>query len=1013
MLTTFRKYQLAGVFSTCLILGSSVLADPTSPPQTKGGAEEERDSVERDYTEELPRIPSTEPDQALKTFDVEPGFHVELAASEPLVADPVAFEFDENGRLFVAEMRGYSEDGEKNLGQIRLLEDTDNDGRMDKSTVYADKLSWPTAVTCYDGGVFVGAAPDIYYLKDTNGDGKADVRRVVFTGFSRANVQGLLNSFRWGLDNRIHVAVSTSGAKLKATSEPDAEPLVLRGRDFSFNPRTLAFTTTSGGGQHGMSFNRWGDKFVCSNSNHIQQIVIEDRYLARNPHVQFPAVRRVAAADGPAADVFRASPVEPWRVVRTRLRAKKLVPGVVEGGGKPAGYFTGATGTTIYTGDAWPEEFHGNAFVGDAGGNLVHRKTIEANGILYLADRATPGREFVASKDIWFRPVQFGNGPDGNLYIADMCREVIEHPRSLPPTIKKHLDLTSGRGRGRIFRVVHNNAQRTDPVPAKLSEATTAELVKLLDHPNGWHRRTASRLLFERQDRQAIPLLEALSRTAKHPEGRMHALYALAGLDALRGEVIVGCLADPHPRVREHAIRLSEGLLASSPNVVEAILKMTGDLDERVRIQLAWTLGETNDPRRLQAIEDLVRSDFVDPYFLAAIYSSLGQDGEKIFHTLYSDDAFCRSRIGQSFFSELARQIGIWGSEDAFAVIANDLVAPDADNGKFAAQLLVRTLREAGGRAAALRRRFAKTTAGQTEKMLASFLQEAASTAVNDEAVPAARVQAIRSLMMEPYERAQSVLEELLEPQQPQAVQLAALTTLSKFSAPDVSKLILSAWRGLSPTVRREASAAILSRNAWAKSLIEAIEEGQLQANDIDVATGQRLMKHKDAEIRKLAEQLLTNRSNSQRAETLAAYQGVLDLQGNPERGREVFRKRCSICHRRENFGHEIGPDLATVINRGPEAMLISILDPNREVNPKYLQYIAITSDGRSVAGVITADTAAGITLSRDEGKSETIARADIEELQSTGVTLMPEGLEKEIDQQMMANLIAYLRSGK
>ena len=1012
MFTTFRKYQLTCVFSSCLMLGSPALAVPTSQPAAT--AKEVRDSVEHDYANELPRIPPTLPDQALATFEVEPGFRIELVAAEPLVADPVAFDFDENGRLFVVEMRGYSEDGDKNMGQIRLLEDTDNNGQLDKSTVYADHLSWPTAVLYYDGGVFVGAAPDIYYLKDTNGDGQADLRRVVFTGFGRSNVQGLLNSFRWGLDNRIHVAVSTSGAALKPASDPDAKPLVLHGRDFSFNPRTLAFTPTSGGGQHGMSFNRWGDKFVCSNSNHIQQILIEDRYLARNPYVRLPAVRRGIAADGPAADVFRISPVEPWRIVRTRLRAKKIVPGGLEGGGKPAGYFTGATGITIYTGDVWPKAFHGNAFVGDVGGNLVHRKTLEqAEGPLYIARRATPGREFVASRDIWFRPVQFGNGPDGNFYIADMYREVIEHPESLPPVIKKHLDLTSGRGRGRIYRVLHDDARRTQPAPTQLAKATSAELVALLDHPNGWHRRTASRLLYERQDQLAIPLLVALSHAASHPEGRIQALYALAGMNALRGDVVVASLADPHPRVREHAIRLSEGLLTSSPRVVDALLEMTGDADDRVRIQLAWTLGATDDPRRLKAIEALVRRDPSGPYFLAAVYGSLSRDAEKAFHDFYQDDAFRGSRLGRRFLAELARQIGIRGNAAELAVVAKDLTSTDKDNQKLAVQLLLQMLQEAGSRAAKLRKQLATASVGKTEKMLASLLQQAADTAVNDGAAPAARAQAVQSLTMESYEQAEPILAELLEPQQPQAVQLAAIEALSKFNASGVPELLLSAWKGFSPAVRREASVATLSRGAWAKALVEAIRAGRLQANEIDAATSQRLTTHKDADIRDLAQQLLVVRTNGQRAKVVAAYLGALDLLGHPDRGREIFRKHCSVCHRRDNFGHEIGPDLATVINRGPEAMLISILDPNREVNPKYLQYIAVTVDGRSVTGVITSDTAAGITLSREEGKSETIPRADIDELQSTGVTLMPEGFEKELDQQAMADLIAYLRSGK
>jgi putative membrane-bound dehydrogenase-like protein len=420
---------------------------------------------------------------------------MEQTAAEPLVHSPVAIAFDENGRMYVVEMIDYSEQDKEFLGAVRVLEDTDGDGRFDKSTVLADKLSWPTAIACYDGGVFVGAAPDIYYLKDTDGDGKADIRKTVFTGFGRSNVQGLFNSFLWGLDNRIHGATSSSGAQVVRADVKDAKPVVVSGRDFAFDPRTLELVPTSGGAQHGMSFDDWGRKFLSSNSDHIQLVMYEERYLARNKYLAASGPRASIAADGPQAEVFRISPVEPWRIVRTRLRMSAKVPGPVEGGGRAAGYFTGATGVTIYRGDAWPAEYRGQAFVGDVGSNIVHRKVLEPDGVGLVARRVDEKKEFVASTDIWFRPAQFANAPDGNLYIIDVYREVIEHPASLPPPIKKHLDLTSGRDRGRIYRVTHDGFKQR-PLP-RLGKATTAELVATLAHRNGWHRDTAARLLFE------------------------------------------------------------------------------------------------------------------------------------------------------------------------------------------------------------------------------------------------------------------------------------------------------------------------------------------------------------------------------------------------------------------------------------------------------------------------------------------------------------------------------------
>ncbi|MBW8885563.1 MAG: hypothetical protein JF612_12500 [Planctomycetia bacterium] len=456
-------------------------------------------------------------------------FRIEQVVAEPLVADPVAIAFDENARLYVVEMRGYSENKDEKLSRIRLIEDTDGDGKFDKSTIFKDGLAWPTAIFCWAGGVLVVDAPDIFYFKDTSGDGQAD--------------------------------------------NDQARPLSLRGRDIAIDPRNWEVTPVSGGAQHGLSFDDWGNRFVCSNSDHLQEVMYEDRYLARNPYIAAPSPRRSIAADGPQADVFRTSPVEPWRIVRTRLRATGVVPGIVEGGGRPAGYFTGATGTTIYRGDAWPSQWHGVAIVGDVGSNLVHRKRLEPDGVGFIGRRIDEKSEFISSSDIWFRPVQFANAPDGTLYILDMYREVIEHPASLPPIIKKHLDLTSGRDRGRIYRVVSNEFKQ--PQLPKLASAAIEVLVALLQHPNGWHRDTAARLIDERQDKAAIAPLAKMAIESQLPLARMHAMHCLAGLDAISEEVLLPRLSDEHPGVREHAIRLGEKLASSSPVIQRRLLKMT------------------------------------------------------------------------------------------------------------------------------------------------------------------------------------------------------------------------------------------------------------------------------------------------------------------------------------------------------------------------------------------------------------------------------------------------------
>ncbi|MEY3457993.1 MAG: hypothetical protein RL215_1150, partial [Planctomycetota bacterium] len=580
------------------------------------------DAFDPDYSAELPRISPTAPAEALSTFDVLPGFELQQTAAEPLVTDPVAMSWDEDGRLFVVEMRDYSEQDRDHLGVIRLLRDTNQDGVFDDSREFAKGLSWPTAIIAAEGGVFVAAAPDVFFLKDTDGDLTADVREVVFTGFNRNNVQGLINSFHWGPDNRIYGSSSTVGGSVTSPKYPERGAVECRGRDFSFNPKTLELRAETGGGQHGMSFDNWGRRFVSANSDHAQLIVYSDRYLGRSPVVS-PAPARVSiAADGGQAPVFRISPVEPWRVVRTRLRASGLSKGIVEGGGRPAGYFTGATGITIYRGDAWPAELLGTAVIGDVGSNIVHRKKLTPSGVLWTAERMDPGRELIASRDIWFRPVQYANAPDGCLQILDMYREVIEHPASLPPEIKRHLDLTSGRDRGRLYRLAPTG-YKYRPAPV-LSRASTAELAALLEHPNGWHRDTACRLLYERQDAVAIPLLKSLLRSSERPVARFHAIGALAGLNGLAADDLQVALADAVPEVRERALQAAE-LFRGDPAVQQAILKMSGEDNPRTLMQLAFTLGELPDsPERLEVLCGILVRAGGDRWIRTAVQSSLG-----------------------------------------------------------------------------------------------------------------------------------------------------------------------------------------------------------------------------------------------------------------------------------------------------------------------------------------------------------------------------------------------------
>lgn len=968
----------------------------------------------KDYAAELPRIPPKEPREALKSFKLRPGFRIELVAAEPLIRSPVALDFDENGRMFVAEYPEYNQYASKapfkGHGRIRLLEDTNGDGVFDKATTYVDNLHYAVAVACYDGGVYVGAPPDILYCKDTDGDGKADVIKPVFTGFGRdAAGEGMINSFRWGLDNRFHVATSGAGGEVRRADQKDAKAVSVRRRTFIFDPRTHAFELTSGGGQHGMTMDDWGNTFVCGNSDPVHYIMYDDRYLARNPYVQAPAAAVNIAPGGKYTKLFRISANEPWRVLRTRLRSEGIVPGPVEGG-QPSGFFTGATGITVYRGNAWPEEYRGNIFVGEVSGNLVYRARLEPDGIGFKAVRADADREFLASTDNWFRPVQFANAPDGTLHVIDMYRELIEGAAFLPPAILKHIDVISGVERGRIYRIVPEGFKQ--PRPPRLGQATTAELVSLLEHPNGWHRDTASRLLYQRQDRAAVDPLKKLIRESGSPLGRLHALYALFGTKAWFGALADPALKDTNPRVREHALRLSE---PSFPNFLHLsqFVKMTADPDERVRYQLAFSLWDDDAPPDIGIPEALARLSVRhggDPWFRVAVLASARSHAGKLFRLLIADKAYRATEHGREMLGALALQVGADDRHDLAVVIKGLDNLPQAE--APLAQAIVRGLISRQS-AATTRKHLAGASGGKAAAILDELLRDARLTAANEKLSASRRAAALSTLGLAAFSDVRDIFAAALQSRQPRPVQQAALETLAGFDLPAVPGLLLTAWPGLSPQLRATAAETLFSRPAWIGRFLEAVEEGKVNPGDIDPARIELLKASADERIRTRAAKLFAGTRLGKRQDVVAAYQKALQLKGDPTKGKAIFKKDCSACHQLEGVGTSIGADLAAIRDRGLEAVLLNILDPNREVKPQFLSYYLVTDAGRSITGMITAETANSITLRRADGTSETVLRIHIEELRSTGLSFMPEGLEKQIDVPAMADLLAYLNSIK
>lgn len=979
---------------------------------------------------ELPRFPAVEPKDAAATFQVRPGFHVEVAACEPLVASPIAVCFDENGRMFVLEMRDYSEQREvtPHLGRVRMLEDTDGDGVYDKASIFADDLPWPTALIWANGGLFVLATPDLYRFEDHDGDGRAEKREVIFTGFQSEakalNVQGLPNSLQWGPDNQIHLQVPTSGAsRIRRPAEKDAPP---RTGDFYFDPRTYQWGMEAGGGQYGMSYDDAGRRYTCNNSDHLRTFIYDSRLTENLTGLPSPLVS--IAADGPAAEVFRISPDEPWRVIRTRWRVSGRVKGIVEGGGRVSGYFTGATGATIYRGDAFPPEYVGDAFIGDAGGNLVHHKRLRADGVSLIAERPADEKniEFAASRDTWFRPVDFANAPDGTLYIIDMYREVIEHPHSIPEEIKKMLDLTSGRDRGRIWRLAPDGFKPKPP--PKLGSATTEELIKTLGHPNGWHRDTATRLLLERQDPAALPLLQQALRKSASPLGRLHALRVLShegGFGAVdhRMQIEIGdllaALDDKDPAVLESAISI---LINMSPtysktNALWAQLRsMARDAAPRGRLQLALAFAQTRDPEGQIGLQDLVRRDPGDRLISAAA-------------------------LGSRFIRYDARRLFPPGQTVAGTIPGLGSLEPETSPTPAFTSFLLRLAQAVGAdqaaemdesRAALVKYATERTPQlpllaavaegmGSQGKKLALFLSpEAAAkvdasvriTLANSTATAPDRVAAARLLDPQASPTDLTRLTDLLSPSNPPELQRTALDRLKAGPPQDALPLtqkILGAWKDYAPAFRSEVLRFALERPVRAQALLQEVKAGRIAAAQISTAEATQLQQSKDPAVAALANELLPKPSTATRDEVIKQFEPALALAGDKKKGHEIYTQRCASCHRFKGEGNAFGPDLESIVTGGKEKILTHFIDPNREVAPQFAAYTVEMKDGATLAGIVASETPNQVILREPLGKETTLAREKIARLQTTGRSPMPEGLEAGLSHADVAGLLEFL----
>jgi putative membrane-bound dehydrogenase-like protein len=952
------------------------------------------------------------PQQELATFKTLPGFKVELVASEPNVVDPVAMAFDERGRLFVCEMRGYPNGGvatgPEKRGRVRCLTDKDGDGVYETSTVFADGLRFPTGVLPWKGGVIVANAPDIVYLEDVDGDNKSDKSRVLYTGFGLDNIQQIVNSFRWGIDDWVYAVVGNSGGTVTCPDKPAMRPLVLRGRGVRFKPDVVgSIEPTSGGGQYGLTCDEAGHWFTATNSQHLRQIVLPDEYLRRNPYLAVSNVTLDISEHGAACQVFRISPFEAWRVERTTRRkdapdAKRFSPTELV----PGGYITSACSPCYYGlhEPLFPEKDRGCVYVCDPANNLITRDKLVPNGSVYKGVRIDNGVEFLASTDNWFRPVYLTVGPEGALYVLDFYREVIETPLSLPDDIKKRLNLES-RERGRIWRIVPEGFKAKAFV--RYDKATPEMMPYGLNFEREWVRSTVRRQLYEIRggDQNPLASMTAEQLHRDRPLGLGPINWALRSAGRLSAADVELGLKLPDATGRIHSLRLAESFLRENPSIENRVLATEDDPSPMVRFQLALTAGYLHPSLSTPLLSRLLRRPDADVWLKTAALSSAKDAAPGLLKDLVNDPGFAKQ---PAVLGQLAAMAGARGTDADTLAVVNVLA-------KAKTPAVQRSILEGLGDGMRSRDgslgQWLATPAGKPALVtVAPFFRQAADTAADERATPAARVAAVRLLGFGPFDLVGEPLAGLLNPRSPIDVQGAALRALAGFPNPQVGPHLLAAWDGYSPDLRREATEALFARPDRLTALLDAIEGKKVSAAHVEAARADVLRKHPDATIRERATKLLAGQVTADRKKVLDDYQPALALKGDAARGREVFRKNCTACHRLDGAGNEVGANLVAALrNKTKEALLLDVLDPSREVDPRFVNYQVTTTTGRLVSGLLAVETPTSLTLRRGDKAEDTILRSQVEEVRATSKSLMPEEFEKVIDRQAMADLVAYL----
>ncbi|MBC8242796.1 MAG: c-type cytochrome [Verrucomicrobia bacterium] len=960
------------------------------------------------------------PAESAKRVQLPDGFRLELVAAEPLIRQPSGVCWDAHGNLFVSELHGYNIEGQfdieslnktgkldrvvrriaaneeamrraekEQFGTVKRLIDDDGDGVMDRAEVWADRLPVCLGVCPALGGIIAVCAPDILFLADRDGDGKAEIRETLFTGFKFGVIERRINSPLWGPDNWIYIDGGQGG---RITGPRLAAPVDIPVSGFRIKPDGSAIEPVSGHtGTYGFTFNADGDRFVISTGTPgIQVAPLPWRYLSRNADTAVRASRRNAADYN---TTFPVSQPHPWRTKRAddpgfgkyyrdRYGSAESIPN---------GYFTSACSPLVYQDSALPG-LSGQLLACAPAQNLVHRAELQRDGVRLNIRRpaGTGNSEFLASTDIWFHPIHLAIGPEGAVYIADFYREIIEDYSAIPRYLQQLYGLDDGRDHGRVWRLVHDIMP--EPQSPNLAKLDNAALAREVDSPRFWRRQTARRLLLERGAQQTKIALSPDDTSAA-----VNALYTLDGLARLGNDRLAAALGHAEPGVRRHALRLTERRFGESKQLLAGALRLADDASPIVRLQLALSLGESDDARSLRTLADLAKRHGGDMWVDGAILSSLGNRAGAMLEALLSDTP---GALGQArgLVRRLCSAVASRKNREEFSGVIALLGGLD-DPG-----LQLECLK-------GLRESFKSATTIVIDDAPRDALMRLASSGEGEVRVAALDLTRVLKLetASERAARLAKALREVADVQLPADRRLAAVRGLASENDAVIAAGLLDAYPAATPPVRRAILETAFARADHLPAVVAAMEQAKLPPSALNAVQRTALIGQKNAGLAKRARALLAAIKPVDDA-TLQRFVTALKAKRDTNAGQATFNQHCATCHRAHGIGFAVGPDLTAEFRRAEETIVRDILAPSAVIVAGHETYTVETTDGRVLSGLLAGESAASLTLAMAGGVRLDVLRKEIRSLKSLDVSLMPESLAVALQPSDVANVIAWLR---